>query len=706
MNIKNEVLLRVYLVLLVVVVVAVVIFSKAVKISYYEGAHWRGLADSLYVRYKPVKAERGNILADDGSLLATSLPFFEIRFDVNSEAMDSVDFYKNLDSLSYCISTFVDNTYTPGGYKQYLLEKRLAGERYLLLKKDANYNDVEMIKSFPLFRLGKFKGGLIIRKQSKRERPFKMLAQRTIGYIREGAKPVGLEGTFNNILSGDEGQELMQKVGPDTWIPVNDLTEVEPRSGDDIVTTLNVNMQDIVQEALLRSLQYHEADHGVAIIMEVKTGAIKAIANVGRSTEGWWETYNYAIGEPIEPGSTFKLASMLSLLEDGYVDLDDSIDIEEGKIKFYGEEMKDHEDHHIRMTTVRNVFAMSSNVGIAKMVNQYYGEKKRASDFLEHLEDFRLTVPTGIEIDGEATPYFKSPDKPEDNWSGTTLPWMSIGYEELVTPLQLLTFYNAVANNGMMMKPYIVSEVQRFGEVQKRFKPTVVKRKIASSSTIKKAKELLEAVVDYGTASDLKTDKYRFAGKTGTTQLNYERLLAKTHVGGYQASFVGYFPAEDPVYSCLVIINSPKLNGIYGSSVAGPVFREIADKCFSSRPELSLAVNTSGRPVLEGRRLPNFDAGNAKDIKNSLDFLKMDYQENEKADWVMLKADSSVLKVMPRTVKNKVVPSVQGMGLRDALYILENLGLRVSFSGFGKVTKQSILPGTRANGQTIFIALE
>jgi cell division protein FtsI (penicillin-binding protein 3) len=706
-NVKDEVLQRVYMVTLVVIGVALMVYFKAVKLVVYEGDMWRkeGLKKQVVMRNE--LGERGNILTEDGSLLATSLPYFDIYMDCASSSIDQAQFVQSLDSLSMYMSYYVDNHYTPAEYKEFLWKQRMeVKNRYLPIKKGASFDLTDKIKQFPLFREGKFKGGLIIVRDSKREHPFKMLAQRTLGSIREGANPIGLEGKYNDILSGRAGKKLMQKVGNDVWIPVNDLAEIQPKNGEDVVTTIDINMQDITQQALLRSLEYHQADHGCAIVMEVKTGKIKAVSNIGKSAQGWWETFNYGIAEAIEPGSIFKLASMMALIEEGSVKLSDTVNIENGRTMFYDQEMVDHERTNVTNTTVKKAFAVSSNVGIAKLTNQYFQEKP--ANYVKHLKNFNLTVPTGVDINGEAVPYVKDPTKKEDQWSGITLPWMAIGYEVKETPLQMLTFYNAVANNGKMMKPYLVSSIQKYGETTQRIEPTVIKARIASAGTIEQAKELLEAVVEYGTASHLKTPQYRFAGKTGTAQLNYERKESNTEVGGYQASFVGYFPAENPVYSCIVVISKPKANGYYGGLVAGPVFREIADKCFGSNIALSEPINSKGKPVLTKNFFPE-DVGFKGDLERTMEILGVSYRDNSVTggDWVFLKAKTDTLQLFSRQMmKKEQVPSVVGMGLKDALYVLENRGMAVRFSGYGKVVSQSLQVGGPAKGQTIHIKLE
>ncbi len=715
MDIKNEVLYRVYFLLFgIVVPVSLLLVYRTVYISIWEGDKWREKGENLYLDYRPVEAERGNILAADGSLLATSIPYFDIYMDPNSTGMSEEDFMGNLDSLAWCIANYVDDTFTPGGFRQFLLEQRAAGVRYLPIKRQVSYSEKRFIEQFPLFNLGRMRGGFIAQKRSERKRPFGLLAQRTVGYVREGAKPVGLEGYFDQVLGGNPGQQLMIRVDRpnDIWVPVDDLTEVEPQSGDDVVTTLDINLQDITEEALLRAMNHHDAEWGTAILMEVKTGAVKAMANLGRTSEGWWETYNHAIGSAIEPGSTFKLASVMALLEDEYVDLDDLVDIEGGKTQFYDEELLDASSYLQKLDTitVKEAFKLSSNVGISKLVVQHYGGKTEeneegAARFIQRMKDFNLNLPTGIQIDGEANPYIKEAYSEEDQWSGTTLPWMSIGYEVRLTPLQQLNFYNTVANGGRMMKPYLVSEIQRFGETVETFKPTVIRQRIAEKETIARAQELLEAVVEDGTAYELKTDRYRFAGKTGTAQIDYRRGQRRTYIGGYQASFAGYFPAEDPVYSCIVVIYNPSKNGIYGADVAGPVFREIADKCFASKLELHEPFNTRPRPALAEEQLPDYDIGQAEDIRQVLDYLGLAYHGEPETEVAVLRARSDSLLLYYRDFQARLVPNVVGMGLRDALYVLENMGLQVEISGVGKVQRQSIKPGTQVQGQVIRLYL-
>ncbi len=713
LNIKNEVLVRVYAVAALVLLVAVSIFTQLFRLTVTDASKWKAKADSLYVKWVDAPSQRGNILADDGSLLATSLPFFHIHFDAKAEGLtDAIFNAQAVDSLAWLLSTYVDQQYTPGAYRDWLMDLRAApsdtkGIRYVPIAKDLPYNKALIVKSFPIFREGRFKGGFIMEQNNRRERPFKILAQRTIGYTREGALPVGLEGSFNNILEGKEGKQLMIRVPGDVYIPVNDLAEIEPEAGDDVVTTLDINIQDVAETALVNACKTHNADHGCAIVMEVKTGKIRAMANIGRTPEGWWETYNYAVGERVEPGSMFKLASFMAMMEAGELkDLEEKIPVYKGKVKIYDEELQDAEPHGLDSMTIREVFARSSNVGTATLAMRFF--KSKPSAFVDQIWKFGLDLPTGIEVGGEEAPIIKNPTDPKSDWSGTSLPWMSIGYELLLTPLQLLTFYNAVANDGRMMKPYIVQRTESYGDVVKEFRPTVVQRSIASKSTLIRAKEMLKTVVTKGTAHSIESPYFAIAGKTGTAQLNYHKFRASKGIR-YQAGFCGFFPADNPIYSCIVVISEPERGGYHGAEVAAPVFRAIADKCFAMKADLHEPVNIKERTKLVTNKLPSYDAGSTQDIRNGLKWLGIEYfKENELPEWSIITAEKGdTLLMQHRTVPDKTIPSVIGMGLKDAIYLLENRGCKVRVEGVGKVRRQSLPPGANASGgRTCVLFLE
>ena len=707
MTIKNEVLVRMYIVLAGIVLAAVVIFGMAVKITVVDGEKWRAKSAQRYVKTVKIEADRGNILSADGSLLATSLPFFDIFFDPNSSGMKESDFINNVDSLAYLLANYVDPALTEGGWREKLINARAAGSKYMLIKRNVNFAQKQEISQFPLFNLGKFRGGFIAEAQADRENPFGMMAERTIGYAQDSVR-VGLEGKFNRELAGKAGEQQMLRIAEGVWKPLEDLGSIEPESGLDIRTTIDIDLQDITERALLRAVQDNEAKYGTAIVMEVETGAIRAIANLGRSKSGKvGEIYNYAVGTATEPGSTFKAASMLALLEDGHVRLGDTIDLERGRTQFYDETMEDSSPHGLALTSVQRAFEISSNVGIAKLVQRHYGgSMESARKFIERLHAFRLNLPTGIEIVGEAAPLIKQPHIDADDWSGITLPWMATGYELRLTPLQMLTFYNTIANDGLMVQPQLVTAFERYGETVEHFPTTVVKQRIAGKEAIEDLQVLLESVVENGTARKYKSDRYRFAGKTGTSQLNYQRLQAETRVGGYQASFAGYFPAENPQYSCIVLISEPQSGRIYGSTVALPVFKEIADRVVSIKSELYLPLNDVAKPPLANRELPRYDVGDRRDLQHVMHRMALPIDKVTAAEWAVSQATpADSLNLLARKIRRKQVPNVVGMGLRDALYILENQGLDVEVEGFGKVVRQSVEPGTTVRGQAIKLKL-
>ncbi len=685
MNTKFDILKRMYLVLGLFVVVAAVLFAKVVNISIVEGDKWRSKGQAQFYKMLPVEAERGNILADDGSFLATSLEYFDIRMDLNSQGFDQVDFDRNIDSLSLCLSKYANNTRSPLQYKNLLIKERQAGNRYLLLKRRATYKELEQFKRFPLLNRGRIKGGLIVEPIVKRHKPFGNLASRTIGQNRENAQKVGLEDAADKYLKGAEGMQLKQRVTGNVWIPVNDITEIQPRKGNDIKTTINVGVQDVASSSLLKALEQNEAEYGVALVMEVKTGAIKAISNLKRQAGGGYaEVYNYAIGRAVEPGSTMKLATIMALMEDNLVDLDELVDVKWGKDTFYGVELKDSETHPQRMMTARKAFEESSNVGMARMVVDKYKKKDREADFIARLKQFRLNQPTGVEIKGEDNPKITEAGDVKNFWSDLSLPWMAMGYEVQFTPLQMLSFYNAVANDGKYMKPYLISEILDNRRVIERVKPKVLAKQIASPSTIKKAQNLLKGVMLSGTGKDLKLP-FSLAGKTGTTQVNYS---GENENRDYQASLIGYFPADDPVYSCYVMIYKPSKGKYYGSKVAGPVFKEIALKCMNRIPE---QVNDV---VANGTQYPLYEVGYKNDVKEILDYIGTGYKDWTDADWVVILNDNDSLSLGSRSTPNDKVPNVINMSLRDALYVLENKGFQAEVRGNGRIVAQVPKAGT------------
>ena len=574
MDRKRELLLRVYMVLAVFCLFAALIVYRVVRINLVEGDKWRTKND-VYVQWKPIDTDRGNIYAQDGSLLATSLPFYDVYMDMTRPPKHV--FSAQVDSLAYYLAKYSGRDLSHAEWKNNLQKEYKKKNQYLFIAKGRTLEDMELMNSFPIFRLGRIKGGFIAERYTKRDKPFNGLAGRTIGEDRENADNVGVEGAFDAFLKGPTEQRLMKKVPPGIWVPVYDPTESKPQRGNDIVTTIDINMQDVLHSELIKAIQKYEAEGGVAILMEVETGAIRAISNIAVNKQGYYgEFYNHAIGTASEPGSTFKLASTLALLDEGAADLNTIVDVNYGHKTFSGLTMHDSHSHPTKFMDLRSAFEQSSNVGIASAVNDHFNTPAGHRLFIDKLTQFGLKDLTGIELKGEPLPLIKDPEKDESKWYGTTIPWMAHGYELQLTPLQLLNFYNAVANDGTMMKPYLVSRIEDNGVLLKQFEPRVLKSNIAKPQTIAMAKELLRGVVQRGTAKNLETANFTFAGKTGTTRVEYWKEGAKQ----YNASFAGYFPAEQPKYSMIVTIYKPS-GAYYGSTVAAPVFKEIAEKCFA-----------------------------------------------------------------------------------------------------------------------------
>lgn len=707
MDRRNELLVRAYFVMFVFVVLSIVIIARVGKVSVIEGDVWREKGGKK-VDWVPVKAERGNIYSADGELLATSLMFFEIRMDLK-QASEAV-FNKGIDSLSINLANHIGRK-TAAQWKADLMAARIdciknkkpkPGSRYLFIAKDLNYEQMARIKTFPIFRLGGLKGGLIINKYGKRNKPYQSLAGRTIGEDRENASKVGLEGFFDKYLTGEEDKKLMQNVGRNIWLPLYDPTEHSTKRGDDLVTTLDMQIQDIVHQELLATLYANNASGGCAIVMEVKTGAIKALSNFQQNKKGdYAEIRNHAVGRLNEPGSTFKLATAMALLEDGFVSLNTKVDLQGGKKKFADLWMYDSHMHGIHETDFRNAFQISSNVGMATLANKFYNNKQGKEKWSNRLDQFKLREQLGIEIVGEGKPFVKKPANKKD-WYGTTIPWMAHGYELLLTPLQTLAMYNSVANDGKMMKPYLVSEVMHEGKTVKKINPKVLKNQIASTKTIRQVQELLEGVVKEGTGKSVRSEMVSIAGKTGTATDERKKRTENRKV--YNGSFAGYFPAENPKYSVMVMVYDPKKQ-YYGGAVAGPVFKRIAEKIYSVKRELVKEINDD-HIVDNTQPIEETHAGFASDYENLFDYVGIDYGKSTKSKWVEIDPSIGSLEMGKKKFSKKKVPDVRGMGLRDAVYVLENFGLSVMTTGFGKVVSQSLNPGAKLDKETIRIVLK
>ncbi|MBK7852500.1 MAG: transpeptidase family protein [Bacteroidetes bacterium] len=699
MDVKKDILWRIYLAFLLICAMGLAIIVQIVRIQFVQGDEWRAKQDSMTLSFEPIEASRGNIFSDDGSLLATSVPIYDIRFDTRANSLTDEVFNAGIDSLAQALSTlFKDKTWQD--YHHEIKEARSEKNRYYLIQRNVSYTELQQLKKFPILRMGRNKGGLIIDEKNMRQLSFGQLASRTIGTVRD-IKPVGVEASFNSDLKGAGGQRLMQRIGGNVKMPVRDKDEVEPRDGNDLVTTLDINIQDVAEHSLEQHLREHNADHGCAVLMEVSTGAIKAIANLSRTKEGEYvENFNYAIAEASEPGSTFKLASLMAALQDGLIELTDTVNVGDGTATYYGKKMPDAHAPKSSKLSIQQAFETSSNVGISRVIYQHYLKSPEA--FVSRLKSFGLSQKLGLQIEGEGQPFIKNVT--DKSWSGLSLPWISIGYESKLTPLQTLTFYNAVANNGRVVKPMFVSKILNHGKVIREFSSEIIRDSIASPDVLAKARQLLEGVVQRGTASVLNKSPYKIAGKTGTAQIfNNKYGYDKEHMT-YQASFVGYFPADKPKYSCIVVVYAPSNDVYYGGAVAAPIFKEIADKVYSNHLDMNESPIQTDSIV---KTIPVAKAGQQKDLNKVLAKLNLTNESSDPdAYWVSVDARSAQLKTNERKTISGLVPNVVGMGLRDALYILENAGLNVRINGKGWVTRQSIQAGSRVKkGQQILIEL-
>lgn len=687
MSIKKSILLRVRIAFLLVFLLSAGILFRIFTIQVAEGEKWKNYARNLGLKVMKVDATRGNIYADDGSLLATSLPFYQVAFDPYLPGDEL--YYPHIDSLCYLLSHYYKD-FSPQQYRRRIDDARKNRRRYMILnRQEIDYQDKKQMERWPIFRAGRLTGGVIFEKVERRFLPFSHLGYRTIGTVNSDNRGVvGLEYSFNRQLAGQDGEALFQRMSGGGWKPVYDGSEVRPKEGYDIQTTINVNLQDVTESALLKALVKHQADYGVAILMEVKTGEIKAISNLSRNSKGqYYERYNYAVGSQgaREPGSTFKLASMIALLEDSNIALTDTVDTGNGVIKFFGETMRDHKPGGFGALTVKEVFEYSSNIGTAKLITQHFGDNP--SRFTDYLKNIGLDKPLGFQMVGEGLPYIKDPS--DSTWSGVSLPWISHGYELKMTPLQTLTLYNAVANNGKMIQPLIVKAVKKANKKIEKYTGKVINPKICSDQTLKEVRLMLEGVVERGTASNIRGTRYKIAGKTGTAK----KVENGRYTNAYYTSFAGFFPAENPKYSCIVVIDDPKGFQIYGSDVAAPVFKEIADNIYSLEVDMHQEL-PDNRDQFAGV-FPVIRSGKQDELKMISNTLGISNHSDTDAVWVTTDVVNHSVFWKSNETKGDRMPDVRGMTLRDAIYVLENMGLEVKVSGRGRVEQQSLMPGTK-----------
>lgn len=654
---------RLFVVVTVILIIVLGVSYRLFRIVGPEGEDYREIARKRTVKEIIVPANRGNVYSADGSLLATSVPKYTISFDAVAPKTDV--FEKQIHELSDSLAVMF------GGHRSDWLSKlrraRVAGKRYTTIARNLSFTEYARVKKFPLFNLGANKGGLIIETKVIREHPMGKIAERTIGDYRTNPEgkinPIGIEGSFNKELKGVDGYQLMQKFARGQWKPISDFNYKEPVDGYDIVSTIDVYIQDIAHHALLKQLVKYDADHGSVIVMETKTGEIKAIANLGRGSEGnYYERMNYAVGEIQDPGSTFKLFSMMALLDDKKVDTSQVYDSFNGVFKINGRSVRDSNGKGYGKISLGKAFEKSANTIIVQAVYEAY--KNNPSQFVNRINDMGLNKPLGIPIIGEGKPLIPQPS--DKSWSSISLPWMAYGYGINITPLQTLTFYNAIANNGEMIKPLFVKEIRNWNKTVKKFDKEIIHPKVCSDEALAQLKDLLKRVVEHGTGKSLYSPNFSMAGKTGTAQVNYHKGNDEMY---YASSFAGFFPAENPKYSCVVVIHKPNsARGYYGGDVAGPVFKRIAQKIFTDVP----STNEIER------------------FNEMVDRQKYEYEKYNK-----LQANPNI------------IPNVKGLPGMDAISIFENLGFRVKLNGnpSGKVLHQSIVPGSKI-GSNKYITLD
>ncbi len=691
MALRDDIVFRGGILYFALAIIALAILVRILILQTVEHGKWSAMSEKYVFKRTGLAADRGDILACDGRLLATSVPYYTIYMDTRSSGMSEETWTAGINGLSAGLARHL-GTRTASEWKTAIVDARKRGDRYYLIKRRVDYETLKKLRELPVFREGRYRGGLIAEVDTRRILPNSELAARTIGYLSQGEKGniVGIEGSFDRELAGKDGTAVMQRLTGGDWITVDGIGTVGSRDGNDVLTTIDIDLQDVAATALANQLRKHNAHHGCAVVMKVNTGDIRAIVNLETGSDGrYHESYNYAVGESTEPGSTFKLPVLMAALDEGIIDTGDIVDTGRGSIKFYDKVIRDTKEGGYGSISVREVFEKSSNVGTARLITDLYGD--RPGDFIDRLYDMKLNQKLGIQIKGEGIPLIKYPG--DKLWSGITLPMMSYGYEVRMTPLQILTFYNAVANNGKMVKPRFVTAIGRNGKEIRRYDPEVINKSVASRSTIKKARKLMEGVVEHGTAMNLKNADYRIAGKTGTAQIAKGSGGYRSGSGiSYQASFVGYFPAEDPLYSCIVVVNAPSNGVYYGNQVAGTVFREIADRIYATGFYRDYK-SSPGNRMASG--VPEAGNGYGDDIHRVLRRFGVKHGKVPGDEWIKTRENGDTISYAGIDITGGLVPDVRGMSLRDAMYLLENSGYRVRFSGKGRVLRQFPEHGTR-----------
>ena len=687
---KNDVLWRVYLLYAVMLVFSVAVIVKVLVIQIKDGEELLERANKRELKIRDEKAHRGNVFSNNGSILATSVPRYNIYFDplsVKQELFDS-EIANLSDSLSRMLKVKSKSQYI-SSFKKARSERK----RYVRIATKVSMGEYKRMSKFPIFKEGKNKGGFIAERNYVRELPYGELAARTIGYVRENENiMVGLEGAYNEYLKGVDGRQLVRLINNNFWMPMQSSENMEPINGDDIYTSINIEIQDVAENALKKCLIENDALQGCVVLMDVKSGFIEAMASLSynEKTSEYEEMYNFALSHNVEPGSTFKAITMLTLLENNpNMSVDDKIYLGTTDYKtFYNRTI--HDSHRVTdekgYTTIRNAFEQSSNIAFATLVEEEF--KNNQAKFIEHIYKTKINEPLNLDIKGEGKPYIKNPS--DKTWSKLSMPWMSFGYESTLAPIHISTFYNAIANDGVMVKPQFVKEIRHGNEVKQVFDTIVINESIASLRTIETLQELLRGVVVNGTAKNLSKLPFSVAGKTGTARIS--QGASGYNRKNYTASFVGYFPAEEPKYSCIVIISNPRGGKYYGSSVSGPVFKEVAEKVYAT------SLGVKDEEGMYDTDCQSFAIPSMVYFNDFLDYCNIenisfvDNVENDK--WVKVDVGEEEISVNPIVMDENCVPELKGMNATDAIYLLESMGWKVTFTGYGKVKSQSVKAGT------------
>lgn len=688
MSDKKDLMWRAYLVYIGFFIALIVVIVKTVMIQ-SEGSTslFAPTKEKIPTRMVKKYPRRGEVLDRNYTPLITSVSFFDIHMDPT--VVDKEVFDEELGDLCAGLSKIFRET-SARDFENYIRRGRANGRRYITIKLRATNEQRNQVRELPIFNLGRNKGGLIDTDETfVPKRPHGEILKRTLGYYRaaDGKSKelrVGVEGAFNDILAGEPGEEIEQRISSG-WKKTGKMIR-EPLEGADLVTSFDMEIQEVAHAELYRQLKNQGAKSGCVIVMDVKTGFVRAVANLQLASDGeYYELYNHAIGTKEVPGSTFKLASLMAALEDDKINLDDTVNAV-GEYQFYNLKLKDSNPYGYGRITIRRAFELSSNV-IARVINNAYRKEPQA--FIDRLRSFGIGDSLGIDLQGEPRPTLYAPGT--SHWSGISLPWMSIGYEVQQTPLQTLAFYNAVANNGMLVRPQFVEHIRRGQRIVKSYKPVVLRPKICSDKTLRLMQECLKGVVKRGTGSALKSALFDIAGKTGTAVVqNADGRYGEEGNKTYQASFVGYFPADEPLYSCIVVVAAPSKD-IYGATVSGTVFSAIANKVYSNSLSYHKAINEEKKRIKDA---PLIKDGNLNDLLLVLKRLHLPYQLDTYSEWSRVRTSDSHISIVPRKLNSNTVPSVIGLTAKDAVYLIEHLGMSVYVRGSGKVVKQTVPAGS------------